>query len=421
MDIQIVKRFIAPRLLDALKVSPVVFLNGIRQSGKSTLVQSLDTSVGNKAHPADYITFDKPVQMASAAASPENFLRSFPHQVIIDEVQMVPELFRPLKIVVDDLRRRNRASANGKFLLTGSSNILALPQLSDSLAGRMSVLTLYPLSSAEATGGSGSGLDKMLKLDFSGLKNRNISLNEAISKATFPELLYEDKKLWHVWFDGFLITLLQRDIRQMASLEKISILPHLLRILATRAGGLINDADIARDAGLNAVTGKFYRSLLKMMFLNFDIPSWHKNIGKRLVKSSKGYLIDTMLLCHVLGMEIDDMAKNKAELFGHVLENYVATELVKQISYHPAHPSLFHFRTSDGKEVDFIVEQPNGSLFAIEVKKSETVSSADFKGIEIFASLAKKNFKGGIVLYSGNSVAPFGKNLWAVPLSILWQ
>ncbi|MGH2644484.1 MAG: DUF4143 domain-containing protein, partial [Chitinophagaceae bacterium] len=211
------------------------------------------------------------------------------------------------------------------------------------------------------------------------------------------------------------------DVRQLASLEKISVLPHLLRILATRAGGLINDADISRDAGLNAVTGKFYRNILKMMFLNFDIPSWHKNIGKRLVKSSKGYLIDTMLLCHILGMEIDELSKNKTELFGHVLENYVANELVKQISYHPAHPMLFHFRTNDGKEVDFILELPDGSLFAIEVKRSETVSSADFKGIETFASFTKKNFKGGIILYSGNSVAPFGKNFWAVPLSILWQ
>lgn len=421
MKNQILKRFITQRLLDSLKVSPVVFLNGIRQCGKSTLVQSLEEVIGRKNQPADYITFDKPIQMASASASPESFLRSFPHQVIIDEVQMVPELFRPLKIVVDDLRRENKGSSNGKFVLTGSSNILALPQLSDSLAGRMSVLTLFPMSTAEAIGGEGTGLDKILNLDFSGLRLGNIHLKDAISKATFPELLFLEKKSWDIWFDGFLTTLLQRDVRQLASLEKISILPYLLRILATRAGGLINDADIAREAGLNAVTGKFYRNILKMMFLNIDIPPWHKNIGKRLVKSSKGYLIDTVMLCHILGLELEDIMKTRPDLFGHLLENYVATELVKQLSYQPSHTRLYHFRTGSGQEVDFILEKTDGSLFAIEIKGAENISIQDFKGIELFASVSKKNFKGGMILYNGKSVVPFGKNMWSVPLSILWQ
>lgn len=421
MTNSVLRRFIVSKLVDALKISPVVFLNGIRQAGKSTLVQSLATIIGSKEHPAEYITFDKPVQMAAASSAPESFLDSFQRQVIIDEVQMVPELFRPLKIVVDDLRRKNKAAANGKFVLTGSSNILALPGLSDPLAGRMSVLTLYPLTTSEASKGIGTGLSRLFDLNFDRITNRNITLNQAISMATFPELLNKDKKLRAIWFDGFLTTLLQRDVRQLASLEKISILPNLLRILAARSGGLINDADIARDAGLNAVTGKFYRNILKMMFLNFDVPPWHKNVGKRLVKSAKGYLTDTMMLSHILGLDIDEIAKNNTVLFGHILENYVASELIKQLSYHPSQSKLFHFRTSDGKEVDFIIEQPDGSLYAIEVKRAEAVSLNDFKGIETFSSLTKKSFEAGIVLYSGKEVVPFGKNLWAVPLCILWQ
>lgn len=207
----------------------------------------------------------------------------------------------------------------------------------------------------------------------------------------------------------------------LADLEKVALLPSLLRILATRAGNLINDSDISRDVGLNSVTGKFYRNILKMMFLNFDISPWYRNIGKRLVKSPKGYLTDTLMLCHMLDLDIDNLITNKPDLFGHILENYVATELVKQLSFSHIKAQLFHFRTSDGKEVDFVLERPDGGIFAIEVKAKESVSIRDFKGIQVLASLVKNDFKGGIVLYSGKEAITFGQNLWAVPLHALWQ
>lgn len=418
MNTSVVARFLVPRIRDAMKISPVVFLNGIRQSGKSTLVQNMD--IGGKRFPANYVTFDRPITLASAANAPEAFLESFPNQVIIDEVQLVPEIFRTLKIAVDDLRLKNKKQANGKYILTGSANILALPELSDALAGRMSVLTLYPFSAAEASGGKGNGVQRILNLDFAGLPRQKINLLDAIRIASFPELLNQKTALHAVWFDGFLTTLLQRDVRQLAALEKITVLPHLLRILASRSGGLTNEADIAREAGLNAVTGKFYHDILKMMFLSFDLPPWHKNIGKRLVKSAKGYLTDTLMLCHILGLNLEDLYRNKPDLFGHVLENYIATELVKQLSYHPSRAALYHFRTSDGKEIDFILENPDGSVVAIEVKRKETVTINDFRGIQLFATLSPKLFRGGIVLYSGKEVFPFGKDLWAVPMHILW-
>ena len=192
-------------------------------------------------------------------------------------------------------------------------------------------------------------------------------------------------------------------------------------MLASRVGNLINDADISRDLGLNPVTGKFYRNILKMMFLSLDIQPWFRNIGKRLVKSPKGYLLDTMMLCHMLDLNMEDIERNKPDLFGHVLENYVATELTKLLTFSDTKAKLLHFRTSDNKEVDFVLEKQDGSIFAIEVKKSESVSSKDFSGISTLAELTPKEFIGGIVLYSGKQVVPFGKNLWAVPLHILWQ
>jgi predicted AAA+ superfamily ATPase len=171
-----------------------------------------------------------------------------------------------------------------------------------------------------------------------------------------------------IWFDGYITTILQRDVRMIAELEKISLLPNLLRILAIRTSNLINDTDISRDIGLNPVTTKSYRNILKMMFLNFDLEPWSRNIGKRLVKSAKGYLIDTLMICHMLDLNIEDVQAKRPELFGHLLENFVASELTKLLSFSEIKASLFHFRTSDGKEV-----------------------------------------------------VPFGENLWAFPLHVLWQ
>ncbi|GAA3926559.1 ATP-binding protein [Chitinophaga oryziterrae] len=414
-------RHITPRLLQALNVSPVVFLNGARQSGKSTLVQNLREQIGRNNDPAAYVSFDRPTQMAAASSAPESFLSAYKDTLIIDEVQLVPELFRALKVVVDELRLQDKANANGRYLLTGSANILALPKLSDPLVGRMTVLTLYPFCTAEASQGKGNGLDRLVNLDFTNISNRGLSITDAMKLATFPEIADKNAAERGIWFDGYLTTILQRDVRLLAELEKISVLPNLLRILAIRSGSLLNDADVARDIGLNPVTSKLYRNILKMMFLNFDVEPWYRNIGKRLVKSPKGYLTDTLMLCHMLDLNLEDIEKNKPDLFGHVLENYIATELTKLLTFSETKAKLLHFRTSDGKEADFVLEKPDGSVFAIEIKKSESVNIHDFKGIQTLAELTEKEFIGGVVLYSGKEVVPFGKNLWAVPFHILWQ
>jgi predicted AAA+ superfamily ATPase len=414
-------RHITSNLLAALGISPVVFLNGIRQSGKSTLVQNLRDTIGGKKNPAAYVSFDRPTQMAAAASAPETFLSSYEDVLIIDEVQMVPELFRALKVVVDEMRLKDKSHANGRYLLTGSANILALPKLSDPLVGRMTVLTLYPFSTAEATQGKGNGLDRLIKFDFTDINDRGLSINDAIKLATFPEIADKNARDRSIWFDSYLTTILQRDVRLISELEKISVLPNLLRILAIRAGNLLNDADIARDLGLNPVTSKFYRNILKMMFLNFDVEPWYRNVGKRLVKAPKGYLIDTLMMCHMLDLNLEDIEKNKPDLFGHILENYIATELTKLLTFSNVKAKLLHFRTSDGKEIDFVLERQDGTVFAIEVKKSESINFRDFKGIQALAELASKEFIGGVILYSGKEVVPFGKNLWAVPFYILWQ
>lgn len=410
-----INRHIRSKLLKALEVSPVVFLNGPRQAGKSTLVQA----IAQREYPAEYVTFDSTTQMAAAANAPESYLRERKGALIIDEVQLVPEIFRALKVVVDELRQAQGSKLKGRFLLTGSANIMALPKLSDPLVGRMNVLTLYPVSGAEALGGNGDFIERLFNKDFEADKNKQ-NLSDIIRTATFPEISGADIHERTTWFDGYLTTILQRDVRALAEIEKLSTLPNLLRILANRAGGLVNDADIARDAGLNPVTSRNYKTLLKMLFLTFELAPWYRNIGKRLVKSPKGYMTDTLLLCHLMQYELSDLEKNRPELFGHVLENFVATELLKLMTFRDDKMDLFHFRTSDNKEVDFVLEKPNGQLVAIEVKQRDSVSKSDFKGLEELQNITGDDFVCGVVLYRGKDVVPFGQNLWAIPISNLW-
>lgn len=413
-------RFMEKQILDAMQTSPIVFLNGARQTGKSTLVQGLSSKIGKK-NPANYLTFDRPTLIASAEAEPEAFLKAHEDTIILDEVQLAPSLFRALKIVADELRLNDKKNANGRFLLTGSANILTLPELSKALVGRMNVMTLYPFAAAEACQGKGDGLQRLFNLDFNSMEDKGLSLTRAIELATYPEISGKEEKLRKVWFEGYLSTILQRDVRTISDIEKISVLPGLLRILATRSASLINDSDIARDLGLNSVTAKTYRNILKMMFLSFDIEPWYRNIGKRMVKSKKGFMMDTLMLCHLLGLDINEIKRSRPELFGHILENFVACELLKLLSFGQIDATMHHFRTSDGKEVDFILERKDGCLLALEVKKSEIIHTSDFNSIRLIQENVGEQFIGGVILYSGKEVLPFGKKLWAVPHYVLWQ
>ena len=410
-----IKRHIQSNLLTALAVNAVVFLNGPRQAGKSTLVQD----IAKKEFPAEYVTFDNTTQSAAAMLSPESYLLERKGALIIDEVQLVPEVFRALKTVVDELRYTQGGKVKGRFLLTGSAHIMALPKLSDPLVGRMGVLTLYPFSSAEIAQGKGDFIERLFAEDFKADKEQH-KINSMIRAATFPEISGGSAQECSHWFDGYLSTILQRDVRALADIAKLNTLPNLLRILASRAGGLVNDADIARDAGLNPVTSRNYKTLLKMLFLSFELAPWYRNISKRLIKSPKGYVIDTLLLCHLLQYDLDDLERNKLELFGHVLENFVATELLKLIANNAQKLNLLHFRTGDNREVDFVLEKPSGHLAGIEVKKHDRVDRHDFKGLMELQTLTGNDFACGVVLYRGRDVVPFGKNLWAIPISNLW-
>ena len=406
------------KILNALQGFPVVYVSGPRQAGKSTLVQQ----IADCHQPAEYVTFDEATMLGAAETNPESFLRAFEQNVVLDEIQMVPRLFRVLKLLVDEYRRTNQAGANGRFLLTGSASIMALPQLSDALVGRMSVLTLYPLSALELTKGEGSFLFRLLDNDFKPETiNKNYKHTEIIRGATFPEIRDKTDERRRQWFEAYITTILQRDVRQLANIAKLGILPNLLKVLAARAGGLINEAEIARTIDQNAVTTKNYRILLQMLHLSIDINPWFRNIDKRLVKAPKGYIVDTSLLCHLQQIDLEKAESYDPLVFGRLFENFVVSELLKQLTSSECSAQIYHFRTSDNKEVDIVLEQPNGKLAGIEIKSRDQVTSSNFKGLRELYKQTGNDFVCGIVLYRGNKIVPFGDNLWAVPVDLLWS
>lgn len=408
-------RHIAPLLIDALSDTPVVLVNGARQSGKSTLAQAQTTSAGA---PRRYLTLDDAVVFNAAKSDPAGFINGLQGAVTLDEVQRVPELFLAIKAAVD------RQRLPGRFLLTGSADVLLLPGIADSLAGRMEVLSLWPLSSAEmADSPSLNRADALFLGDWSALAVPPCERGEFMGRLLaggFPDAAARTSpRRREAWFDSYVQAILQRDVRDLANLEQLTEIPNLLHLVATRSGTLLNFAELSRTAAIAQSTLKRYFALLEMLFLVVRLPSWERNPGKRLVKAPKVFLPDSGLLNHFMAATPESLAA-KPGLPGGVVETFVLTELLKHVAFSAQRLSLWHYRTQTNIEVDFVLENRLGQITGIEVKSSATVDGKDFKGLRHLQETEPAIFQHGIVLYCGREVVPFGANLWAVPLSVWW-
>jgi len=408
-------RHIAPLLADALLDTPVVLINGARQSGKSTLVQS---PAASSSAPRQYLTLDDAVVLNAAKSDPAGFINSLQGAVILDEVQRVPELFLAIKAAVD------RQRVPGRFLLTGSADVLLLPDIADSLAGRMEVLSLWPLSSAEiADSACLNRADALFQGDWSALSVPPCERGEFTDRLLaggFPDAVARTSpRRRDAWFDSYVQAILQRDVRDLANIEQLTEIPNLLHLLAIRSGTLLNFAELSRTAAIAQSTLKRYFALLEMLFLVVRLPSWERNPGKRLVKAPKVFLPDSGLLNYFMAATKESLAA-KPGLPGGVVETFVLTELLKHVAFSAQRLSLWHYRTQTNIEVDFILENRLGQITGIEVKASATVDGKDFKGLRHLQETEPGIFQRGIVLYAGREVVPFGENLWAVPLSVWW-
>ena len=407
------KRYIASSLLAALADTPVVLLTGARQTGKSTLVKMLAA----KEHPAQYLTLDDAGVLSAAKNDPSGFLAGLNGPVILDEIQRVPELFLAIKVQVD----RNRRA--GRFLLTGSANVLLLPRLAETLAGRMEIITLWPLSQGEVEERIETFIDtvfaeKLPKLSAEGYKPSG--LISRILKGGYPEVLQRPTlERREAWFGSYITTILQRDVRDLANIDGLTAMPRLLSILASRATSLLNLSELSRSTALPQSTLKRYIALLETIFLVQFLPAWSANLGKRLVKSPKVILADTGLMGYLLGMN-QERVEQDAQWTGPLVENFVVMELRKQITWSRTRPKIFHFRAQAGQEVDVFLEDSRGRLVGIEVKSGGTVTARDAQSLRFAAEILGKKFLRGIILYNGAEVIPFGPNLHAVPIGSIF-
>ncbi len=404
-------RYVEKSIQEALADTPVVSLNGPRQSGKTTLVRKLAGKDWN------YITLDDATVLESATADPAGFIRGLDH-AIIDEIQRAPELLLAIKRSVDEDRRP------GRFLLTGSAHILTIPKVRESLAGRMEVISLYPLSHAEVTG---VGMPTFLDSAFRGEQPKpgekiiGDDLMNIVLAGGYPEALARaNAKRRRNWFHSYLDALIEHDVRDIAAVERIGELRKLINVLAQFSGQLTNLSQIGGRIDINYKTVDRYITVLEQIFLIQRLRPWFRNELKRLVKTPKIHFLDAGLLASIRGYGIDRLRHNRAP-WGAILESFVFAELLKQVSWSDSNISFYHYRDKDQIEVDIVLENEAGDFIGVEVKGAASVKASDFKGLERLSRTAPESFKLGIVLYDGDQVLPFGTNMFAAPVSCLWK
>ncbi len=406
-------RYSQTQLEAAIKDSPVVLIHGSRQCGKTTLAQTIGIELGYH-----YITFDDDTQVQAAKADPMGYVQGLPENVILDEIQRAPELFTSIKASVD----KNRQP--GRFILTGSANVLLLPQLADSLAGRMEIIHLRPLSRIEIAHESPQFLTDLFDTHFATQLNNaryqrlGESLADIICAGGYPAALVRDsEKRRSIWYRDYLQTILQRDIKDIARIQNIDLLPRLLTLAAGQTARLFIAADLAAPFSISRPTIIQYLALLEQIFLIEQLQPWHNNRLSRLIKTPKMHLTDTGLVCALLAINSKTLWQDK-NLLGQLLETAIYQEIRKQADWFDDHLELFHYRDKDKVEVDIVIQRGR-QLAGIEIKAAATVTSNDFKGLKKLKESCEEQFVAGVVFYDGENVLPFGDKLFAVPISFL--
>jgi predicted AAA+ superfamily ATPase len=405
-------RFIEPSLREALLDTPVVLIHGSRQCGKTTLALAVGEPLGYH-----YISLDDDNQLQAAKADPVGFVQSLPELTILDEIQRAPELFTSIKASVD----RNRKP--GRFILSGSANVLLLPQLADSLAGRMEIIHLRPLARCEITGEKPAFFDQLFGADFGSDSNQNAyprlgeSLADIICQGGYPAAIARDSaKRRSAWYRDYITTIIQRDVQDVASIRNLDVLPRLLALAASQTARLFNSTDLASPFALSRPTIREYLTVLEQIFLIEQLQPWHANRLSRLIKTPKVHLTDTGLACALLGVNSQTLWQDKS-LLGQLLETFIHQELRKYADWSSEPLSFYHFRNKDMVEVDIIIEQGR-QLAGIEIKAAATVTQGDFKGLKKLQDLCGEQFAAGVVLYDGENILPFGERLFAVPIAL---
>lgn len=404
-------RYIEARLAESVSDTPAVLVHGPRQSGKTTLVKDF-----GDAHGYTYVTFDTDEQVRAATEDPIGFVERLGPKAVLDEVQRVPQLFTTIKATID----KNRQP--GRFIMTGSANVLMVPALADSLAGRMEILRMRPLSQAEIHGNQSTFTANLFDNAFAprAVDRLGSQLAGILATGGYPEALARSPRRAANFLRAHAETQIQRDVRDLARIRSLEIAPNLLRQISAYTAQLSNVSRMAGDLAVSRETVSEHLVLLENIFVIERLRAWSKSEAKRLAKAPKLHVSDTGMGAALLHLTAQDLDVDRTYL-GHLLESFVLGELQAQAGWLDASPSFSHFRDAHQNEVDIVLELGPHRVAGVEVKASSTVSSKDFKGLQELRNAAGTSFKAGVVLYDGTAGYRHDANLWALPISMLWD
>lgn len=405
-------RGIQSALNEAMTDTPVVCLLGPRQCGKSTLARSLDPS-------RQYLSLDDVDLLAAATRDPKGFIAQWQGDITLDEIQRAPDLLLTIKRAVDENRRP------GRFLLTGSANLLQLPHLPDSLAGRMECLYLHPLTEAEKSWNPGHFLSRWLANDLSDKRLREDSLAPSslpgrIVAGGYPEPQGRSPIRARQWHRQYLRSVIDRDVHDVALVRDSEEVARLLEMLAHQTGNLLNTSSLSNDLKLDRQTVERYITVLERLFLVRRLAPWHRNSAKRLIKTPKIHLVDSGLASSLSGISSGDWLKRR-DKFGHLLESFVLQQLIAQAGWTDPDLRFWHYRDKDQVEVDVVLTR-GSKVWGVEIKASATLHHSDGNGLRRLATQTGNDFQSGIIFYDGSSVLQLdGPKILAVPLKLLWE
>lgn len=411
---RVLPRNISELLREVLQSARVVFVNGARQAGKTTLVRQLAEELG-----ASYQTLDERAVRALARDDPDEFVQRDP-PMVIDEVQRGgDDLLLAIKAEVD------RDPRPGRFLLTGSTRFLTVPNLSESLAGRVDLIDLWPLSQGEIEGVRDTFVDRLFASTRTLRRLRpapvsRASAFERVCRGGFPEAVARDPRQRARWLGAYLRTLTERDVGEVSNIQRVADLPSLVRLLAGRTAAPLNISSLANDADIPRTTVSGYLPLLESVFLLFRIPAWSRNVTSKQVKQARLHFTDSGLAAHILGASPASLARAGARMAGPLLETFVASELARQATWSREDVTLHYFRNQAGAEVDLVLESRDGRVAAVEVKAGRSVGKNDVRSLSLLRDRVGEDFVNGVVLGCTESAQPLGERLTSMPLSALW-
>ena len=433
---EIVPRDLKPQVGAALDTFRVVVLHGARQCGKTTLAQAVAAERGGT-----YTTLDDPLVRAAALDDPQTFLHNQPHPLVIDEVQLGGDrLIRAVKMAVDD------HGEPGRFLLTGSTNFLTVPTISESLAGRAAILQLWPLSQREiaahvtiaddpaAPGGAGpvaAGVESVISAWFSGEVHLGTSTATArdaylrlVCRGGYPEPFELTAPSRRRWFDSYVTTVLNRDIVALGDLRAGPALGRLIRLAAASTASEANLSDWARRIGLDRRTVESHLGWMRTVFLIHELPAWTRNRARRAIKRPKLHMTDTGLAAALLRLDANGLRTPNATMTGPLVKTFVVNEIAQQISSADEAIDMYHFRDNTGREVDIVLERTDGSIVAVEIKASASPAPSQLRDVAWLRDRSDQTepgaFAAGVLLHTGTHALKLGDRLYVLPIDQLW-